>query len=160
MYRKQRGAERAQLIPGTENGVSPFLSADGQTLGFFTMDGALKKISLAGGAPITLVAQIEGVHRLGVWLIPDGTTRRQVSRGGGEEPRFSRSGTVLFFVAVGTPRVLFSADGYSHMPNRQQYDVAPGDDRFLMIKRPPAPPVPPVVMVEHWFTELRAKMKP
>ena len=36
------------------------------------MDGALKKISLAGGAPITLVAQIEGVHRLGVWL-DDGT---------------------------------------------------------------------------------------
>ena len=73
---------------------------------------------------------------LGVWAsIPYGTTRRQVSRGGGEESRFSRSGTELFFVAVG----------------------APGDDRFLMIK---LPPVPPLVMAEHWFTELRAKLRP
>lgn len=29
-----------------------------------------------------------------------------------------------------------------------------------MIKLPPAPPVPPVVLAEHWFTELRAKLKP
>lgn len=443
LYRKPRDEERAQPIPGTEDGVSPFLSADGQTLGFFTMDGALKKISLAGGAPITLVAQIEGIHRLGVWLddgtilyladrsdgvridadgrerrryqfaealtptsvqglvplpgsrgvlvfgclgncgfrtygavmdlesgkktellknlvwvdrsgrvlsadsswkavlqtpaiapdgrtiavstngatydlwlrtadapaqrvrgssgslwrplwfnggtslafvrratdsiaawqvlraegdgsaarvwleaplgvweveiaasnawvvyrtnepdnrygvyvrrvvgdttprriladlvrpmvfslspdgqwlayvsdetgtrevyvtsIPDGTTRRQVSRGGGEEPRFSRSGTELFFVSggsltvvpvlrglsftFGAPRALFPVNGYQHAANRQQYDVAPGDDRFLMITAPPAPPappVPPVVMAENWFTELRAKLK-
>lgn len=56
--------------------------------------------------------------------IPDGTTRRQVSRGGGEEPRFSRSGTELFFVADGAPRALFPVNGYARAANRQQYDVA------------------------------------
>lgn len=45
--------------------------------------------------------------------------------------------------AVGAPRARFSVDGYARQANRQQYDVAPGDDRFLMIKMPPAPPVPP-----------------
>ena len=35
-----------------------------------------------------------------------------------------------------------------------------GEDRFLMIKMPPAPPVPPVVLAEHRFTELRAKVRP
>lgn len=37
--------------------------------------------------------------------------------------------------------------------------VAPGDQRFLMIKDPPLPAIPSVVYVEHWFPELLAKVK-
>jgi len=127
------------------------------------------------GRWLAYVSDEGGAREVYVTSIPDGTTRRQVSRGGGEEPRFSRSGTELFFVSggaltvvpvlpglsfdVGAPRVLFPVEGYARAANRQQYDVAPGDDRFLMVKEPPAPPVPPVVMAEHWFTELRAKLK-
>jgi serine/threonine-protein kinase len=40
-------------IPGTVNGVGPFLSRDGQWLGFFA-DGKLKKVSIGGGTPQTL----------------------------------------------------------------------------------------------------------
>lgn len=37
-------------IPGTEGGVGPFFSPDGQWLGFFAA-GVLKKVALSGGAP-------------------------------------------------------------------------------------------------------------
>ena len=47
--------EQAQVtvLPGTENGRDPFFSPDSQWVGFFA-DGKLKKISVQGGAPITL----------------------------------------------------------------------------------------------------------
>jgi hypothetical protein len=57
------------------------------------------------------------------------------------------------------PQPLFPLTGYRRARNRPQYDVAAGDQRFLMIKDPPPPAVPLVVYVEHWFPELLAKMK-
>jgi serine/threonine-protein kinase len=61
-----RGADGKQLLatrlldqaaitalPGTENGVGTFFSPDGQWIGFYA-DSKLKKISLRGGAPVTL----------------------------------------------------------------------------------------------------------
>ena len=44
---------QAAPLPGTEGGSDPFFSPDGQWLGF-SANGQLKKISLAGGAAITL----------------------------------------------------------------------------------------------------------
>jgi Tol biopolymer transport system component/tRNA A-37 threonylcarbamoyl transferase component Bud32 len=41
------------LLPGTENAVDPFFSPDGQWIGFFA-DGKMKKISVLGGAAVTL----------------------------------------------------------------------------------------------------------
>jgi serine/threonine-protein kinase len=43
----------AQPVPGTEGAVAPFFSPDGQWLGFF-QGGALKKVSVSGGAAVTL----------------------------------------------------------------------------------------------------------
>jgi len=43
----------ATLLPGTENAVDPFFSPDGQWIGFFA-DGKMKKISVRGGAAVTL----------------------------------------------------------------------------------------------------------
>jgi serine/threonine-protein kinase len=40
-------------IPGTTEGRTPFWSPDGRTLGFFA-EGKLRKVSIAGGAPVTL----------------------------------------------------------------------------------------------------------
>ena len=40
-------------LPGTENGNGVFFSPDGQWIGFGA-DGAMKKVSLHGGAPVTL----------------------------------------------------------------------------------------------------------
>jgi Tol biopolymer transport system component len=41
------------LLPGTENGIDPFFSPDGQWIGFFA-GGKMKKISVQGGAPVVL----------------------------------------------------------------------------------------------------------
>jgi Tol biopolymer transport system component len=41
------------LLPGTENGRDPFFSPDGQSIGFFA-GNELNKISVQGGAPVTL----------------------------------------------------------------------------------------------------------
>ncbi len=40
-------------VPGTDDGRAPFFSPDGRWLAFFA-DGRLKKVALAGGAPVTL----------------------------------------------------------------------------------------------------------
>ena len=44
---------QATLLPGSENGQDAFFSPDGQWVGFFA-DGKLRKISVQGGAPVTL----------------------------------------------------------------------------------------------------------
>jgi serine/threonine protein kinase len=50
-------------LPGTENAVNPFFSPDGEWIAFGA-DGKLKKISVRGGAPITLC---NGTVRGGSW---------------------------------------------------------------------------------------------
>jgi len=44
---------QATALSGTENATDPFFSPDGQSIGFFA-DGKLKKISVQGGAAVTL----------------------------------------------------------------------------------------------------------
>ena len=44
---------QAVQVPGTEEASGPFFSADGQSIGFWA-DGQLKKVSVSGGAPVTL----------------------------------------------------------------------------------------------------------
>jgi serine/threonine-protein kinase len=59
-------------IPGTRNAHNPFFSPDGQQVGFFT-DKQLKKVSLAGGQPLTLLEDIpRGEAAFGSWA-DDGT---------------------------------------------------------------------------------------
>jgi len=53
LYLRAMDSLEPRLIPGTEGGVNPFFSPDGQWLGFFA-DGKLKKISVSGGAALTL----------------------------------------------------------------------------------------------------------
>jgi len=43
----------ATLLPGTDNGADPFFKPDGQWIGFWA-DGKLKKISVLGGAAVTI----------------------------------------------------------------------------------------------------------
>jgi len=60
-------------LPGTTDGRQPFFSPDGQWVGFFTNAGELKKVSLAGGNPITLAENINGAQwAFAVWS-DDGT---------------------------------------------------------------------------------------
>jgi serine/threonine-protein kinase len=110
-----------------------------------------------------------------VTSFPDARAKFLVSRGGGTEPRWSRDGRELFFesdgqltvvrvapgpvFAPGNPTTLFSLAGYRRARNRQQYDVSPDGQRFLMIREHPSTANRGAVYVENWFTELRAKMK-
>jgi Tol biopolymer transport system component len=59
----------AKPLPGTENGAFPFWSPDSKQIGFFT-DNALKRLDVAGGAPVTLQNIAPG--RGGSWS-QDGT---------------------------------------------------------------------------------------
>jgi len=53
----------ATLLPGTEGGINPFFSPDGEWVGFGA-EGKLKKVSIQGGVPMTLC---DGVLRGASW---------------------------------------------------------------------------------------------
>ncbi len=53
LYRREMDQLEAVPIRGTEGAQFPFVSPDGESVGFFA-DGALKKVSLAGGPAVTL----------------------------------------------------------------------------------------------------------
>jgi serine/threonine-protein kinase len=127
------------------------------------------------GRSLAHLSNATGQREVYVTPFPGGGPSQMVSRGGGTEPRWSRSGRELFFksggqlmsVAVtpgpvpsfGTPKPLFSVAGYRGARNRQQYDVAPGDQRFLMIRNLTSAATSEAVYVEHWFTELEARLR-
>jgi serine/threonine-protein kinase len=86
------------VLPGTEGARQPFFSPDGRWLAFFHQGdgptGELKKVSLAGGRPQTLVENINGARwTFGTWLEDDtilfGFTdglKRVSAAGGSDEP--------------------------------------------------------------------------
>jgi eukaryotic-like serine/threonine-protein kinase len=53
LYLRAMDSLETKAIPGTEGGIIPFFSPDGQWLGFFA-GGKLKKISVGGGVALTL----------------------------------------------------------------------------------------------------------
>ncbi len=110
-----------------------------------------------------------------VTSFPNPTSTQIVSRDGGAEPRWAHSGRELFFrgprqmmavevtlgstFAAGTPRALFDLAGYRGARNRQQYDVAPDGQHFVMIREPADDEGRNVIYAEHWLGELQARMK-
>src|SRR5262249_42831284 len=53
IYLRPLDEYEAKLVPGTENGVDPFFSPDGDWLGFIA-DGKLKKVPLRGGPALAI----------------------------------------------------------------------------------------------------------
>ncbi|MCH7977724.1 MAG: PD40 domain-containing protein [Acidobacteria bacterium] len=53
LYRRAMDSLEGQPIPGTEGASTPFFSPDGHWVGFYA-GGQMKKVSLGGGAPLTL----------------------------------------------------------------------------------------------------------
>ena len=70
LHRREMDQLGAVPIRGTEGAGFPFLSPDGESVGFFA-DGALKKVSLAGGPAVTL-CDVPG-PRMGASWGPDDT---------------------------------------------------------------------------------------
>jgi serine/threonine-protein kinase len=92
-------------IPGTEGAESPFFSPDGQSVGFFA-EGKLKRVSLSGGAPLTLCAA--SLNRGASWG-PDDTIIFT--------PEPAVSGLFEVSAAGGTPKALT-------MPNRKKGETS------------------------------------
>jgi serine/threonine-protein kinase len=167
---------RADEEKGSSNIYAHPLGADTTTRPFAVGPTFDIQLSLSpDGRYLAYTSDVQGITQVFVATFPDGRVRRMVSRAGGTEPRFGTKGDEVFFESAGKlwsvklsggaeivssePQPLFPLTGYRRARNRPQYDVAAGDQRFLMIKDPPPPAVPLVVYVEHWFPELLAKMK-
>ncbi len=102
--------------------------------------------------------------------------RRQVSAGGGSQPRFTRGGREIVFRnkaavlaasfnpatgEVGTPTVLFSRKdaGRGGGARTIGYDVTPDGSRFLLVTPIERPDALPTTVVLNWLDELKAKVK-
>lgn len=55
----------ARVLPGTELQGYPFWSSDSRFIAFFSLDGKLKKLDIAGGVPFTICDALDG--RGGTW---------------------------------------------------------------------------------------------
>jgi eukaryotic-like serine/threonine-protein kinase len=126
------------------------------------------------GRWLAFAGDATGVREIYVAAFPSMTSPRLVSREGGTEPRWAPDSRELFYksngalmsvaitpgegVIAGTPRRLFSVVPYRSARNRQQYDVAPDGQHFVMIRDVDAG-APEVVHVENWFPELLAKVR-
>jgi serine/threonine-protein kinase len=125
------------------------------------------------GRWLAFVSNATGEREVYVTPFPGGGSTRLVSRDGGTEPRWAHSGRELFYksrnqlmvvpvtpgpaLATGVPRALFPVTGFHAARNRQEYDVAPDDQRFLMIQLGGAGERAEAIHVENWFAELKAK---
>ena len=101
-------------------------------------------------------------------------SRRQVSTGGGLEPRWTRGGRELVYrngdttLAVsaqpssgetGIPAVLFVGPYRTPEFGERSYDVTADGRRFVMVSTPPESAPRRIDLVLNWFTELRRKAR-
>jgi Tol biopolymer transport system component len=106
----------ARPVPGTEGGHRPFWSPDGRSIGFFA-DGYLRRVSVSGGAPLTIAPASNG--RGAVWM----KTGQIVFAPSPNSPLF------VVPAAGGQPRQITDAGSRSHREPRW----LPVEGRFLYI---------------------------
>jgi Tol biopolymer transport system component len=126
LYRRSLDRLEAVPIAGTERGLSPFFSWDGNWIGFFA-DGRLKRIPAAGGASVDIAAA-PGYSAGGSWGPDDrivfafgaDTTLQVVpAQGGAVEPLTIEEGARHPEVLPDGRTVLFEASGHIHAYDRQ-----------------------------------------
>ena len=148
------------LVAGNFTELHPAVSPDGRWLAYTSNES--------------------GINEIYVRAFP-GTTgaRWQVSNGGGRQPRWAVDGRELFYLD-GTGRLvaaqvraapafevtglrpLFDASGFTVDDFHQSYDVLPGGRGFVFMRlrqSSQAARALPVVQVEHWFVDVRARLK-
>ena len=104
----------ADPIPGTENGAAPFFSPDGAWLAF-DGDGVLRKVSMAGGSPVTICEAPGGAS--GSWardtiVFATATTRvlQRVPASGGTPELLTALDARRGDLSHGDPHVMPAAD--------------------------------------------------
>jgi serine/threonine-protein kinase len=162
---ENRGSDLYAIRPGVDSAPVPLVVTDAnERFPALSPDGRW----------LAYVSNVSGRQEVYVRPFPKVTEAMwQVSTTGGTEVRWAHSGRELFFrneagelVAVsvtagasfewGEPRALFSMKGYRTASNGRMWDVAPGDQRFLML-RPIAGNTPSeLIVVENFFQELKA----
>jgi len=132
------------------------------------------------GRWIAYASNESGINEVYVRPFPTASGGRwQVSNGGGFEPRWSPDGRELFYLDVGgrliaaqvqsTPTFavgglmpLFDVSKFVVDAFHQSYDVTP-DGRFFVFANPRRQAAgsrgPQLVWVDHWFRDLRARLK-
>jgi len=127
------------------------------------------------GRWVAYTSDESGRAEVHVASFPDASRRYRVSSDGGTQPRWSRDGRELFYLAgskmtgvpvhaqrddltFGTSRVLFEAPfqtfGGTAFNISSRYDVS-ADGRFLVLLRASDEPPPPLTLVFHWTEMLR-----
>lgn len=122
------------------------------------------------GRWLAYASDVTGTLEVYVRPFPNPGPSVRVSTGGGREPRWSQSGSEIFyrdggaivavristtpaFTVIGKPETLFDA-GYDFTQDRN-WDVGPGD-RFLMVRGDPTSGAG-LRVVFNWFEELRER---
>ena len=109
---------RAIQMQGTEEGRAPFFSADGQSIGFWAPD-QLKKVSVSGGAPVTIAD------------VPENP--REASWGADDMILYGQSeGIMQVPGGSGTPELLIPADDSELLHGPQ---MLPGGEWVLLTVR-------------------------
>jgi len=125
-------------LPGTAGGRQAFFSPDGRWVAFFTGTGELKKLSLAGGNPITVAEKINGSQAaFGIWTEDDTiifgtltTGLRRVSAEGGVVTDLTKpdgAAGELFHLFVSPTPSKRTALMSSHRTNGRNIDVVTTD---------------------------------
>jgi serine/threonine-protein kinase len=95
LYLRAMDSLESRAIPGTEGAINPIFSPDGQWLGFFA-GGKLKKVSVGGGAALTLgdagvpVGASWGNQKVLVFAPSNNGVLQQVSDAGGARQGLTR----------------------------------------------------------------------
>jgi serine/threonine-protein kinase len=72
LYLRRLDSFELHPLPGTEGGDSPFFSPDGRWVGYFARkERELRKIAVAGGAPVTVADELGSDPQYGVWGLND-----------------------------------------------------------------------------------------
>ncbi len=165
---EDRGSDIYAIRPGVDSVATPLVVTDAvERMPTLSPDGRwLAYVSNTTGRAEVYVRPFPEVNAA-VW---------QVSTTGGSEPRWAHSGRELFFrtdarqlvsvpvtagetFAWGEPQPLFSLENYRSADNGRMWDLAPGDQRFLMLRIVPSEVPTELIVVENFFEELRAKVR-
>jgi serine/threonine protein kinase len=110
----------ARMLPGTENGGSPFWSPDSRYIAFAD-GGKLKKISVTGGAPPITLCEINGNVGLGTWNKDNVIVFGARANGGGLRRVSGSGGMAVDITAVDSKRQETSHSFPQFLPDGKRF---------------------------------------